>query len=467
MKYRTLIRWVALVVLAVMLPLVSVYAQTPAVGSLDYGSAFQLQNLSGNVATVEIEFFEASTGSLISAATVQDTIDAHGTKNYFAVQVDGLPDSFQGSAVVSSTEELRAISNLYANSFAYGAASAGYNDGATTVNLPLIMRNNSGYSTWVSIQNAGGVDAIVEVEFAAGPVGSSYTTAPITLKPGAAKVLDQSVDAALGTKFIGAATVRSTNGQPLVATAVEVGPTILFAYEGFSAGDPALFAPLFQYNNSGYVTSLNIQNAGTVEAEVTVAFSPSGTNGTACSETLTIAPGSMEVFGFNSFALAGNECYQKNPGTRFIGSARVVGNSTSQPLVGIVNQVNFAANKGSAYDGFSPDQGSQCISLPMIQDRNSNYWTSVNVVNAGTSASDVTIEYSNSTITDVFTLVPGESRSVFNYGQLGVGYVGSATVRGSNAGDLLLVIVNQVNTVDTTHDTLYTYSGFPIVCPAP
>jgi len=456
--------WTSLLLCSLVLPLATVGAQGPA---LTYGSAFQLQNLSGNLADVQIEFYDEATGDLIAGATVSDSISPYGTKNYFTVQVGGLPDGFVGSAVVGSSEQLRAISNLYANSFAYGAASAGYDEGATTLSLPLIMRANSGYSTWVSIQNAGAIDATVEVDFTAGPVGTSYTTAPITIKPGAAKILDQAADAALGTRFIGAATVRSTNGQALVATVVEVGPAVLFAYEGFTAGDMNLSAPLFQYNNSGYATSVNIQNAGASPTDVTVSFTPSGTTGVACSETRTILAGSMEVFGFNSFAVPGNECHDNNPGTRFIGSARVTNNTANQPLVGIINQVNFAGNKGSAYGGFTTAHGSQCISLPIIQDRNSNYWTSINVVNAGATASDVTIEYSGSAVTDAFTLQAGESRSILNYGTIGSGYVGSAMVMGSNPGDRLEAIVNEINVVDAVHDTLYTYSGFAVACPAP
>ena len=60
--------------------------------------------------------------------------------------------------------------------FSYGAATTSFSAGATEVNLPLVMCNNSGFDTWFNIQNAGASDATVTVTYTPG------TTAWVTAK---------------------------------------------------------------------------------------------------------------------------------------------------------------------------------------------------------------------------------------------------------------------------------------------
>ena len=85
----------ALVILsALVLPFGAASAQE----ALTYGSAFQLQNLEDSNATITIKFYNQGGGV---DATVNDTIAAGSANNYFAVQVEDLPESFTGSAGVS------------------------------------------------------------------------------------------------------------------------------------------------------------------------------------------------------------------------------------------------------------------------------------------------------------------------------------------------------------------------------
>ncbi|MBC7238600.1 MAG: hypothetical protein H5T71_00685, partial [Chloroflexi bacterium] len=97
--------------------------------------------------------------------------------------------------------------------------------GSTIVNLPLVMRNNNGYNTWFSVQNAGDSDTEVTVEFIAGPAGNNYTAPTVTIKPGGAVIFDQAAPdmSVLGTKFVGAVKITS-DPEPVVATLVEAPP---------------------------------------------------------------------------------------------------------------------------------------------------------------------------------------------------------------------------------------------------
>jgi hypothetical protein len=432
---------------ALLLPLGMASAQLGA-----YGSSFQVQNLSDQMATITITFYD-QTGA--DVAMVPDTIDPNGSNTYFAVTTPGLPDTFNGSAVIASDQEIRAIHNLDASNFTYGASSSGYTAGELELSLPLIMRNNSGYTTWFNVQNAGDATATVSVSFAAGLAGNDWDHPDVTIEPGAAYTFDQADMADLGDVFVGSASVSSD--VPVVATVVEVGPNTLYAYDGFTAGAPDIVGPLFQYYNAGFSSSVQVQNTGDVSTTVTLQYTPSFA-GMACQETQTIEAHAAGTFGLFAFNEGGGDCYDNNPGTAFVGSVSVYTNTAETDLVAIVNQHNFATGKAAAYSAYRPDEATQCVSLPLIMDRNSNYWTGLSLMNIG-PATTVTVDYSNSAADETFTLATGESAITLNQGQIGDGYVGSANVCGANPGDMVLVIVNEQNLV-VGGDQLFTYNGF-------
>lgn len=440
-----------LLIAALLVPLGGASAQ------LTYSSAFQLQNLSGNEADITITFYNQD-GTV--AATVPDTIAANGSKTYFATTVAGLPDSFTGSAVVLSSEDIRAIHNLTANDMAFGASSAGYTAGATLLSAPLIMRGNSGFNTWFNVQNAGDSDATVQVTFTAGSSGSNFTPAPVTIAPGAAHTFDQATMSELGDRFIGSASIESTNGVPIVASVVEVGPNTLFAYDAFTTGNQETFAPLFMFNNSGYISGFQIQNTDTSNAtDVTVTYTPSQA-GVACTETQRIQPGSSGTFGLAAFTQAGQDCFEKNGTGRFIGSASVTGNSAGVELVGLLNQLNSAAAKGSAYSTFLPTDAQQCVSLPLLMAKNSGFYTGFSIVNIGADTT-IDIDYSGGTTGDEndVAIASGEALVRSTDAVFAERFVGSGTVCGANPTDQLLVVVNELRTTGQG-DTFFTYNGF-------
>ena len=123
-------------------------------------------------------------------------------------------------------------------------------------------------------------------------------------------------------------------GQPLAATVVIENTQIMFSYSGFSQSGAVLpVMPLINSNNSGYVTGMDIQNAGDTTTTITVSYTPSQ-DGTPCTETNTIAAGESKTFALFPFAGytppgGSTTCINE----RFIGSARVTSNSANQPLV--------------------------------------------------------------------------------------------------------------------------------------
>ncbi|HXF69360.1 MAG TPA: hypothetical protein VNK89_06105 [Thermoflexus sp.] len=412
--------------------------------TITYTSGFQVQNLDpSNDATISITFYNPN-GSV--AATVHDTIQAGRSKTYFPL--NAVSDGFDGSVIISSDRDIRAIVNVLGNGLDYGASYGGFTAGATTVYVPLLMKANSGFNTWFRIQNTGSAATNVTVTYSDG-----VTASCTNLQPGAACTLQQALEPH-ASGWVGSAVVNAS--QPVAVTVIEVGPTTLFAYNGFTGGSTDVVMPLINANNAGYITGVQIMNLGSADTQVTVSYTPS-LAGTACTETKTIPAGRSETFALYAFAqtVPGENCAN---GVKFIGSARVTGNSANQPLVAVVNQLNIAANKGAAYEGFNPATATDTVVMPLIMDRNSNYWTGFSVMNVGSAPTTVTCTFSGSTHTESQSLNPGEAMTRLQNGVIAPGYVGSATCTASSGGRIVGV-VNELNSV-LAGDAFLVYDAF-------
>ncbi|MCB0076075.1 MAG: hypothetical protein KDD73_01555 [Anaerolineales bacterium] len=417
---------------------------------LSYTVGIQIKNLD-SVAAENAQIVYYNMDGSVAGTLDLPTIPANGSVTY--AQVEGVGDGFSGSAVINSANQLAAIVNVCANGICgMGASYTAFDSGDTTAGLPLIMRNNSGYSTLFNVQNVGSGAANVTVTY------SNGTTETAVIQPNAAHRFDQATNTNLGNVFVGSATV--TSDVPVVATVLEQGATTLFGYDGFRSGDASTnpVMPLVNANNSGYITGIQIQNRGTASTTVTVNYTPSSA-GTACQETQTIAGnGASATFALNAFSgtYSGENCAN---GAAFVGSATVTANSSGQPLVAIVNQLNIAANKGAAYGGFNPANGSSIVELPLIMDRNSGFWTGFAITNVGTQNTNITCTYVGSAHVDSQNNVqPGGSFTVINLNVLGAGYVGAATCTASGGDAKIVGIVNELKT-DATGDTFLVYEG--------
>lgn len=415
-------------------------AAVSAQGSITYTSGFQVQNLdTSNPASITVDFYNQD-GTV--AATVSDTVPAGGSVTYFPL--NEVSTGFNGSVVISSDRDIRAIANVLGNSGAYGASYGGFTAGATEVALPLLMKANSGFSTWFNVQNTGSSATDVAISYSDG------TTAACTaLQPGASCTLDQANEAH-ANGWVGSATI--TSDEPVAATVMQVGPTTLFAYTGFTSGSQNIAMPLINANNAGFITGVQIQNMGSASTSVTVSYTPSAA-GTACSETQSIPANSSRTFALTAFT-AGGSCGSG----RFVGSARITANSTDQELVAIVNQLNIGANKGAAYEGFDPSSATDSVVMPLIMDRNSNYFTGFSVLNVGTTSATVTCTFDNSTHTESQTLAAGAAMTPIQNNAISDKYVGSAVCTADASGSIV-GIVNQLNTA-LPGDAFLVYNAF-------
>jgi hypothetical protein len=453
-KVRTLVG-VVLVVAFLLPTLVS------AQGSgITWNSGFQVQNLENEDASIVIMYYNQD-GTEAIPGGVSDTISAMGSKTYYPIHPEG---TFNGSVVISSNKQVAAIANLLASGTVTAAsATNSFSAGATEVNLPLIMRGNWGFDTWFNVQNVGTATTHVTVTYVPGEVGNEGVTEEADIPAGAAATFDQATNTALGDMFVGSAVVTS-DGQPLVATVEQVGSTegfmVLMGYNGFVAGSTTVNLPLIMANNWGFYTGIQCQNGGDTSTTVTVDYGPNTVGAWEASDESAV----VEAGASHTFLQLGGQWTEM-----YVGSATVT-SDPAQPLMCIVNQVMPGATApdadfGTAYEGFDPAGATSQASAPLIMAKNYGYYTGVQVQNVSEAACEVTLEFSDNTVSSSITKPSNESATIdpgasYTFLQLGGQwtdtYVGSATITGDGCN--VVAIVNEF--LPGVSDQFFTYNAF-------
>jgi len=450
-------RWLMILILVLVAAPLSAMAQGPDSASPDavtYTSGFQLQNLTGSLATVAIVFYNQD-GSI--ANTVNDTIAGNTNKTYYPLSA--VSSDFDGSVVVSSDQQLAAITNVLGNDGQRGASYGGFSDGATTVNLPLVMKAYFGIDTWFNVQNTGSASATVNIAYKPGTCTESVSVAP-----GAAKTLKQADNTCLPIGFVGAATI--TSAQPVAAAVMQVNAQSLLAYKGFTTASTNPVMPLVSSNYYKSGTGISIQNTGASATTVTISYKPSaGFPGAACTETKSIPAGQSANYSYPQLPAG---CGTSGSGVTdttnggFVGSAAVTANSANMPLVAMVNSVTRDTANAAAYEAFDSNSATSKVAFPLIMDRNYNIFTGISVANVGASATNVTCTFTGTSYTASATsLQPGAALTDVQLNKIASGYVGAGTCTASGGDAKIAGIVTELtNSAASTTDALLAYDGF-------
>ncbi len=460
---RKLVLLIAMSLLLALLATGSVLAQSP--GGLSYTSGVQVVNLDSTTANIGLTYYDQA-GNV--AATASDTVPGSGSKTYFPIHAAA---GFNGSLVISSDKPITAIANTVTTNFAYGAATTSFSAGSTSLNLPLIMCNNSGYNTWFNVQSAGTNSANITIHYIPGTNGVAQSEGD-TIAPGAAHTFDQAIGSSTencstladGTgKFIGSATI--TSDEPVVATVMQLNTTsipTLLGYNGFAnSGSTTVVAPLVMAQNSGFFSGIQIQNTGSGTTTIDVDYSPNQVaNGF---EPANQGCANVPVGGTCTLITNGGQWTQQ-----YIGSATIT-SSPAENMVVIVNTVKTTgAKKGASYEAFNPANASADVSAPLVMANNSGFFTGIQTMNVGADCALVTIDYGPNTAgafnpnDETFSLLAGESLSVIQNGNSlnntwGTNkYIGSAEI--SAPGCSIVVTVNELGS--GAGDNLFTYIGY-------
>lgn len=211
------------------------------------------------------------------------------------------------------------------------------------------------------------------------------------------------------------------------------------SYVGRDAGNTTVRLPLLNKANSGFNTWFSVQNAGTADATVNVAYSDGVT------ASATVKPGAAKVF---------YQAQENHTAKVFAGTV-----TSTQPLVAAVIQESSSIM--FAYTGFT-GAGSTTPVFPLINANNSGFITGLQIQNAGSAATDVTVSYTpglaGTACTETQTIQPGASNTfaLFVFGTSanpagvtstcakGAKFIGSAKVTTNSGSQPLVGIGNQL-----------------------
>jgi len=454
--------------------------------------SFQVQNVGTDRANLQIE---AKDSDLVSPPTLHSlsyTLERDASLTFVPGQAPDLsptlPDGFMGSAVLSSDQPIVAVAQV-ANTplktlgVAGGLAGAQYQgfDGTkatTQLNFPLVKQNYYQQTTTFNVQAAGAAaDIYIVYKMADGSIrrdppteGTTYhldANIMHTFTPSTAGVPEGNTDASLG-----GATVFSTSG-PIAGVVVEhphapSGPAeFVMSTRGFapSDADNTLGAPIIKNDYYGRTTGLQIQNADTTDAQVSVVFK--GTDGPCAGTTytgtsVTLQPGKSVTYhpARNNMGGFPSGCF---------GSAVVT--SVGGKVVGTVSESGGTPPKKTVYGAFGKTSATTKVALPLVKEEFYGKTTGVAIANLGNVETTVTAVYNvqgGSPITLTPQTIPSGgsialvqvNRNPGKYGAAASGLFGknSAVVVTSNNGQPIVAIA-QERALDNSVD-IKNYEGF-------
>lgn len=359
-------------------------------------SSFNVLNLDQSEdAHIVVDFYpEYGSGSSPVFSYGLDLLGPEESVEVYVPAVSGLANG-RYSVVLSADKPLAAVGTLGGEKagthFVGSYSGVAAEDAGSTVYIPALLRNYYGWTSFLTVQNAGSVATDLTVDYyEAGNPSAVHQDSVAALPPGVSvdfDISESSYGTNLGTTFNGSAIVTSDEAVVVVDNQTTSGGQTQ-SYNGFTAGAMTLYIPDLYNNYYSWVSSINIQNMGTVATNVTVDYSDGVTN--YCNSL----PG-------------GGSCLLYQPveghtsGTRF--SAIVTSDTTD--VVAIVNQAVNATGQAQTYLGKAG--GSQRVLMPKIMNGYYGYVTSFTVQNIGSGPTDITVSYSP------YGSYPGTSYTVY------------------------------------------------------
>jgi hypothetical protein len=427
---------VALVVLAVSFALVN--AQGP--GGATWVSSINVLNLDeAEDATIVLVFY-GTEANPVSSYPLDPLPPSQSVEVYLPSIPDGVLPDGRYSVVIYSDKPVAAVGTLGGDigavHFVGSYSSVAADDATTPVYIPALLRNYYNWTSFLTVQNAGTSSANITVDYyAEGNPTSQHQDSATGVPPGVSvdfNIAEASYATDLGSTFKGSAVVSCT--QPLAVIDDQTTPSgQTQSYNGLAAGAQTVYVPDLYNGYYSWVSSINIQNMGTVPTTVTVNYSDGVTK-------------------YCNSLVAGGSCLLYQPteghasGTRF--SATIT--SDTEDIVAIVNQAVNATNQAQTYLGMTG--GTQRALMPKIMKGYYGWVTSFSVQNIGSGPTDITVTYSpkggyGGTSYTIYSLAAGDSYQAYQGNDINIlsgqelpsGYRGSVVVT-SSAEDIIATV---------------------------
>lgn len=420
----------ALAVLMVVMVVPFASAQT-----ITWNSSFTVVNLGTASATVDVTFYAEDGTAYHPDPLVPGTTDITnpfvlGAGNsqiiVMAFASSDLPDG-RYSVVLSADQPIVAIANLAGadGMINYNGSYSGMEDvGQVEMYLPSVSKAYYEWNSHLSVQNLTGSAMDITIDFYAG-TPTAVQTVTENVPAYTSWHYDVSTDPVLPIMYNGS--VKVTAAGPMAVVNNDYNQYISVAganqvYNGLTEGSNDLYCPGLYDNFLGvWIASLNVQNIGTADANVTYYYSDGMT------ETAVIGPNAANLITYNTGAHAAGYF-----------SVHIAGD---QPMVAVANA--NAGTSSQTYECFPG--GAQEIRTPLAMKWFVGMFnTGIQVQNIGTGTTDITIVYEGGA-TETQTGIPAGGVVMFytpGNGDLPAQWSGSAVV---TADQPLVGIVNQTN----------------------
>ena len=313
---------------------------------------------------------------------------------------------------------------------------------------PVSAQGPSSYSSTVTVTNITEGEGVITLSFV-NPDGSVES-----------EVLTESIGP-LETKFYSSFPISSGfEGAMVISSSVPVastsdimgknssGATMNYAsFVGVSAGSTKVYLPLLMDSNFGFNTYFSIQNTSGDSVDISIDYS----DGTVVSDITNLQP--------NAAVIVDNQV-ENHTAKKF----SAILEATGEIAVTVIEWADGSYGRQLfAFNGFSENQGTTNPVIPMVNQNNYGYWTSIPIQNLGSVPSVVTLTYkptkAGSQCSETLTIPAGGLAEFGAYAHvfspqtpgtncaLHQKFVGAAVVTGNSANVPLIGLMNQSTTI--------------------
>jgi hypothetical protein len=401
----------------------------------------QVQNVSSTPAVATITVYDFASGSY----SRWDSISPGSYQLYQPTNFPGLPDNFQGSSIVSSNQDIRAIVNL-TNRYAGGlgdpnssSPAAGQYQGAnvagSSLYFPLVKNDYYTKTTTIIVQNVGTIATTANATFTF--LGSPYTYYYYStmINPHQLAVFDP-IDARhlynkmeyhppIGNISSAVGSLTVTASQNLAGIALEHlvqedHATVLQSTRGLNTNDydTKVYAPINKNYYYDRVTGLQVQNVSGSPINITVVYEPiyENTHSNYC-------PGGDVTVSYNNLPEGASHTFDITQDLILFPHCFAPATITaSGNIVAVVNEAFTGAflaqhpghaREDTAYNAIPDKFASQKLSVPLFKEDSYSKATGLSVQNNSTTlTANVVATFKNSSktfVTNPMTIPPKQA----------------------------------------------------------
>jgi hypothetical protein len=406
----------------------------PGVGSADV----TVMNTETGPSTVTAEYLNPD-GTVAASRTVN--LNSLGSTQLKASD-SGLPDSWKGSMVLSSTTDVASVATIHWSNNPVGDgveadSYSGFTSGSTRMNLPFAVYAPNAQYTMFAVQNTESVVANITMKYY-NREGTLDFTIPDTIPAMGQQTYDLHTPGAkipvwtnspfynTYNQWTGAVIIETGGAdQKIAVIANNFWPAYSVAYNASTAGATKLFVPSVERRQQlptilGFSVII-VQNLGTSPTDLTFKFINKDTQN--IDQTITVSNvAAGAAIGCNT--RIGSNCDAAKVqalGDSWVGS--VVIESSSQQVAAISYSIRPRDNEAGSTTAASVSNAGLSVFLPEVyrigSDPNWTVWSLLRLQNVTTSSASVEVRFINRDGSEVTAArqtitIPGEKSYNFN-----------------------------------------------------